>query len=162
MNCEKCALNIDSKSFRGNLFRQIPLEAKAIFICNSQLNIDSRHRTLNQSRNLCARDLWVLTFIGRRDPYAQQHAPDTLDNLVAGGHAELLCSLFESAPYETRRELWLRMTRCYPERLYMFDALFERECLAPVEGNELPAGLHVYQYQMLFGSHASQPVIDDL
>ncbi|MDD3146420.1 MAG: hypothetical protein PHD82_03880 [Candidatus Riflebacteria bacterium] len=162
MDCQKCALNIDSGSFRGQLFRAVPLEMRQIFICNNGICLDSSRRTLNDMRSLCPRDLWVLTFIGSKERFATEQAANTLDNLVAGGHAELLCSLFESAGYETRRTLWLRMTRCYPERLYMFDSLFERECLAPLVNGGLPVDLHIYQQQMLFGSCASQPGCDDL
>ncbi len=162
MECRKCALNIDSNSFRGQMFKIVPLEARQIFICNNGVCLDSSRRTLNESRSLCPRDLWVLTFICSKDRFAIEQAADTLDRLVAGGHSELLCSLFESAGYETRRTLWLRMTRCYPERLYMFDSLFERECLAPLTNGDLPANLNVYQHQMLFGSSASQPGYDEL
>ena len=162
MNCSTCALNIDSTSFRGSLFKKIPLDMRQVFICSNSVCLDSSRRTLNQSRSLCPRDLWVLTFAGMQDRFALAHAIDTLDNLVAGGHSELVCSLFESSCYETRRALWLRMTKFYPERLYMFDALFERECLAPLTNGELPADLHVYQHLMLFGTNTSQSLADDL
>ncbi len=162
MDCSNCPLNIDSAAFRGQMFKNVPLHARQIFICNNAFCLDSDRRTLVQSRNICPRDLWVLAFIGSKDRFALAQAAATLDQLVAAGHSELLCSLFERAGYKTRRELWLRMTRYYPERLYMFDSLFERECLAPLENGQIPANLHVYQHQMLFGSNASQPGCDDL
>lgn len=162
MNCQKCPLNIDSASFRSTILKKLPLHARALFICNNGSNFESNRQTLPESRKICARDLWVLSFISSKDRFAVQKAPNTLDTLVSGGHSELLCSLFESAGYETRRELWLRMTRMYPERLYMFDALFERECLAPLETGQIPDNFHIYQQQMLFGSSASQPGADDL
>lgn len=162
MKCRQCALNTDSASFQPLMLKKVPVTVRRIFLCSSSGSIENSHRTLPECRSICPRDLWVLAFISANDRFAVERAADTLDTLVAGGHAELLCSLFECAGYETRRELWQRMTKFYPERLYMFDALFERECLAPLVNGTIPDNFHVYQHQMMFGTVASQPGADDL
>lgn len=160
MNCDKCPLNIDSTSYQKQLFVKMPAHARKLFSCNNGICL--KNRTLEQSRDICSRDLWVLTFIGHKDEFALENASATLDNLVAGGHSELLCTLFENADYETRRGLWLRMTLHYPERLYMFDCLFERECLPPLESSQSTEDLHIYQHYMLFGPYSIQGSHDDL
>ncbi len=157
MECQRCSLNIDSACFRPALFKKLPLHVRDIFICNGPRNTASPKQQQLLARNVCVRDLWVLTFIGENNRYACEKASETLDNLVAGGHAELLCNLFENAQYETRRDLWLRMTSLYPERLYLFDSLFEKECLAPVESGQIPDDLHIYQHQMLFAANSTNP-----
>jgi hypothetical protein len=162
MNCDKCPLNVDSGNYQSRLFSGMPAHARALFTCNNEVCLDNSHRTLLQSRDICSRDLWVLAFIGQKDLFAIENATEVLDSLVAGGHAELLCILFENADYETRRSLWLRMTRFYPERLYLFDSLFERECLPPLANSPDQTDLHFYQYYMLFGADSSQRSHNDL
>ena len=78
------------------------------------------------------------------------NAVTTMVSLVKNGFSELLCNLFENAPYEKRREMWLKMTTEYSDRLYMFDSLFEKECLAPIEKGENPENLFNYQNSLLF------------
>ena len=113
-------------------------------------------------RQLCARDLWVLAFIGNSDSFAVTNAGATLDRLVAGGHSELLCHLFENAGYETRRALWARMVKFYPDRLYMFDSLFEKQCLPPADTVEMAESQHVYRHYLLYGSGQANAFMKDL
>lgn len=162
MECTRCALNISSAMFRPTLLKKIPLLARDIFICNGPHNNISAKQQKLAARNLCIKDLWVLTFIGENDRFACDNAADTLDNLVAGGHAELLCSLFASAPYQVRRDLWLRMIKLYPQRLYLFDSLFEKESLAPLESGQIPEDLHVYQHMMLFAGNSTHIAVKDI
>lgn len=162
MNCKKCPLNIDSPNFKPVMLKKVPLQLRSLFICNDGCSIESGNKSLFECSDLCGRDLWVLAFIGCNDRFAVEKAATTLNKLVAGGHSELLCNLFENASYEVRRDLWLRMTCNYPDRLYMFDTLFERESLAPLEPGQFPDEFHIYQHQMLFGRAASMTGIDDL
>jgi hypothetical protein len=104
----------------------------------------------------------VLTFIGTGDSFAIKNAESTLDSLVEKGESELLCNLFENSPYEVRRELWLKMTTHYKERLYLFDSLFEKNCLAPLNGEQSATGLHFYQNSMLFSNSGAPAMFDDL
>lgn len=127
MNCKNCPLNIDSKFFDSNMITKIPLHFRNIFICNNQCIQKSNHNSL------CGKDLWVLTFIGQKDKFAIKNAVTTMTTLVEKGFSELLCNLFENAPYETRRRMWQKMTTQHSDRLYMFDALFEKQCLAPIK-----------------------------
>ncbi len=144
MNCKNCPLNIDSKCFKSTMLAKVPLHFRNIFICNDDC-ANSPHNT-----SLCGRDLWVLTFIGQQEKFAMNNAVTTMVSLVKNGFSELLCNLFENAPYEKRREMWLKMTTEYSDRLYMFDSLFEKECLAPIKKGEKPENLFNYQNSLLF------------
>ncbi len=145
------------------MFSSVPLPAREIFICNQNDAITTSHAVSHsERRTLCSRDLWVLSFIGQNEAFAVEQAPATLDRLVAGGHSELLCHLFENAGYEIRRDLWLRMTGLYPGRLYLFDALFERGSLAPLEKDRAPEKVFYYQQQMLFGIEGLNHELEDL
>ncbi|EKD82832.1 MAG: hypothetical protein ACD_39C01063G0004 [uncultured bacterium] len=161
MNCSRCPLNITSESFRPKMYEALPLHAKALFVCRHTVSKVSSG-DIFAARQLCARDLWVLTFIGYKDSFAVEKAGATMDSLVAGGHSELLCHLFENACYETRRELWSRMTSNYPDRLYMFDSMFEKECLAPVTAGEVPENLHVYRHHLLYAGSQANMLLKDL
>lgn len=161
-DCQKCSLNINSSSFRANLLKQLPLELRQIFACEGFDQPCNKGGKENGTVKICVKDLWVLAFIGRNDRYAVDQAENTLDNLVAGGHSELLCNLFEAASYEIRRRLWLRMTGIHAQRLYLFDALFEKYSLAPVNSGQLPEDLHVYQHQMLFSANSARPLPEGL
>jgi hypothetical protein len=160
MNCNTCPLNIDSEHFSAQLFERIPLHARALFVCKNR-RARGEGADLFSVRQLCARDLWVLAFIGSNDSFASASAGETLDHLVAGGHSEILCHLFENAGYETRRDLWARMVKNYPERLYMFDALFEKECLPPADTVEMAENQHVYRHYLLYGSGPANAFIKD-
>ncbi len=161
--CHKCRLNIASTAFDSRIFTVVPLPARDIFICRQ----NGAGRALPgaahaEVRLLCSRDLWVLSFIGQNEAFAVEQASATLDRLVAGGHSELLCHLFENAGYEVRRDLWLRMTSLYPGRLYLFDAIFERGSLAPLEKDRAPEKMYYYQQQMLFGIEGLNHELEDL
>ncbi|OGK10559.1 MAG: hypothetical protein A2W80_18800 [Candidatus Riflebacteria bacterium GWC2_50_8] len=161
MKCNRCPLNIASESFNPKMYEILPLHAKALFVCRHAVK-KGVSGDLFAVRQLCARDLWVLSFIGHRDQFAGESAAETLDSLVVGGHSELLCHLFENADYETRRDLWLRMTSNYPDRLYMFDAMFEKESLAPVAAGEMPEDLHVYRHHLLYAGTTANQLLKDL
>ncbi|PKL43715.1 MAG: hypothetical protein CVV41_08060 [Candidatus Riflebacteria bacterium HGW-Riflebacteria-1] len=161
MKCNRCPLNIASESFNPKMYEPLPMHARSLFVCRNAAKTGVCG-DLFAARQLCARDLWVLAFIGRRDCFASASAGDTLDRLVGGGHSELLCHLFENADYETRRDLWARMTSNHPDRLYMFDAMFEKECLAPVASGELPEDLHVYRHHLLYAGTATNQLLKDL
>lgn len=161
--CHKCRLNIASTAFDSRMFAVVPLPAREIFICDQRDAAITLPRASNLERRLlCSRDLWVLSFIGQNETFAVEQASATLDRLVAGGHSELLCHLFENAGYEIRRDLWLRMTSLYPGRLYLFDALFERGSLAPLEKGRAPEKMFHYQQQMLFGIEGLNHELEDL
>ena len=144
MNCKNCPLNIDSNCFKAEMASKIPLHFRNIFICNN----DCASSCSNKS--LCGRDLWVLSFLGQREKFAMANAVATMENLVKNGFSELLCYLFENAPYEKRKEMWLKMTKEHCDRLYMFDALFEKECLAPLCDASNNEEMHKYQNCILF------------
>lgn len=144
MNCKHCPLNIDSKCFQPRMIKRVPLHFRNVFICNNDCS------NSKQKYSLCGKDLWVLTFIGRRERFALDNAVSTMDNIVKMGFSELLCSLFENAPYEKRREMWQRMTTEHSNRLYLFDALFEKECLAPLIDKENFDNVLAYQNCLLF------------
>lgn len=129
MNCKTCPLNIDSKCFKSEMLAKIPLHFRNIFLCNNECSENPHKNTL------CSRDLWVLTFISQQERFAMANAVTTMSALVENGFAELLCNLFENAPYEKRREMWKIMTKEYSHRLYLFDALFEKHSMAPLENN---------------------------
>lgn len=161
MTCSKCPLNIKSKNFTAKMYEAIPVHAKALFVCkNSKKTGDGDD--LFMARQICARDLWVLSFIGSKENFAVKMASATFDKLIAGGHAELLCHLFENASYETRKDLWARMVNHYPDRLYMFDALFEKECLAPVDSDNMPENLHIYRHYLLYAGGSAHVFMRDL
>ncbi len=161
-DCEKCGLRLRGRYFAPDLFRNIPLHLRHIFICDNEDFISGVQNSLQQQKSLCPRDLWVLTFIGNNEPFAVRNAANTLDQLVQAGAAELLCNLFENASYEVRRELWLRMTKEHPQRLYLFDAIFEKHCLAPVESADYQQHRQLYQYSLLFANSASPALFEDL
>ncbi len=145
------------------MFSSVPLPARDIFICNQNDAAGALPGIWHAERRLlCSRDLWVLSFVGQNEAFAVEQASATLDRLVSGGHSELLCHLFENAAYEVRRDLWLRMTSLYPDRLYLFDALFERGSLAPLEKDRAPEKMYYYQQQMLFGIEGSSHELEDL
>jgi hypothetical protein len=144
MNCKNCPLNIDSNCFKAEMVSKIPLHFRNIFLCNN----DYACNTPNNS--LCSRDLWVLSFIAQKEKFAMANAVNTMENLVKKGLSELLCYLFENAPYEKRREMWLKMTKEHVNQLYMFDSLFEKECLAPLCDGNNDEEMHKYQNTILF------------
>ena len=144
MNCNNCPLNIDSKCFKAEMAAKIPLHFRNIFLCNNDC---ARNCSGN---SLCSRDLWVLSFIGQKEKFAMANAVNTMENLVKKGLSELLCYLFENAPYETRRDMWLKMTKEHTDQLYLFDALFEKECLAPLCDGYNEEEMHKYQNSVLF------------
>lgn len=162
MECQRCPLNISSAFFKSALIKKLPLHVREIFICNGPEQRGSARQEKLARRNLCVRDLWVLTFIAENDRFACEKASETLDNLVTAGSSELLCSLFESASYQIRRDLWLRMVKLYPDRLYLFDSLFEKENLAPLDAGQIPHDLHVYQHQLLFSSGSGNLLPEDI
>jgi hypothetical protein len=162
MSCKDCCLNIDSSTFNTDLLKKIPLHVRNIFVCSRSIN-ENRYEEVPEKRfAICARDLWVLTFVGKNDDFACASALYTLDNLVAAGHAELLCHLFDNASYLLRRVLWKRMTEQYPHRLYLFDALFEKESLAPIEKDEVIQDLHVYRHQLFFSAGSAIPCPEEV
>ncbi len=144
MNCKVCPLNIDSNCFKAEMVSKIPLHFRSVFLCNN----DCANNCKGES--LCGKDLWVLSFIGQKDKFAMANAVNTMENLVKKGLSELLCFLFENAPYETRKKMWLRMTKEHTNQLYMFDALFEKECLAPLCNGNIEEEMHKYQNCVLF------------
>jgi len=161
MACNKCPLNIESENFCPEMYRGIPLHAKALFVCKNTTAKDDCG-DLFSIRQLCVRDLWVLTFIGSKERFAVEKAAETLDHLVIGGHSELLGHLFENASYEVRRTLWLRMTNSYPDRLYMFDSMFEKESLPPIASGGLPENIHVYRHYLLYSGGPANSFVKDL
>ena len=161
MNCSTCPLNIDSESFAAKMYEKIPLHARALFVCKKGRS-QYEGEDLFSARRLCARDVWVLTFIGGNDSFAVASAGATLERLVAAGHSELLCHLFENAGYETRRDLWALMVRYHPQRLYMFDQLFERECQPPADTVEMSENLHIYRHSLLYGRGQANAFLKDI
>lgn len=158
MKCNKCVFNKKSRLYRPQLVNEFPAAVKRLFECNSDLEQNKE----NSRQKICAADLWALAFIGVSDKLAIKLAGETLDLLVALGSSELLCNLFENADYETRRKLWLRMVSKHPKRLYLFDAIFEREDLAPIEPGVTPEEFHHYQFLMLMGDNFSNSVANYL
>lgn len=158
MKCNRCVFNKNSHLYRPQLINQFPGAVKRLFECNSELE----QKNENIRQGLCAADLWVLAFIGVSDKLAIKLAGETLDLLVALGSSELLCNLFENADYETRRKLWLRMVNKHSKRLYLFDTIFERDELAPIEHGITPEDFHHYQYLMLMGDNFSNSVANYL
>lgn len=158
LKCDRCVFNKKSPFYRPQLISAFPAAVKKLFECNSELESGDE----NVRQKLCAADLWVLAFIGVSDILAIKLAGETLDLLVALGNSELLCNLFENADYETRRKLWLRMVNKHSKRLYLFDAIFERDELAPIEPGITPDDLHHYQYLMLMGHNFSASVANSL
>ena len=144
MNCKTCPLNIDSCCFKANMVSKIPLHFRNLFLCNNDCANTCSKNTL------CGRDLWVLSFIGQNEKFAISNALSTMESIVNKGFSELLCYLFENAPYETRKEMWLKMTKEHSNQLYMFDALFEKECLAPLSNGINEEEMHKYQNCVLF------------
>ena len=153
MSCKNCLLNTTSQFFMPSVLEQLPTSLRNAFFCSSPAVAQTPD--LFALRQLCARDLWVLTFIGSQDQFAADSVAATFDRLVAGGHSELLCHLFENANYEIRRTLWDRMVELYPHRLYLFDSLFEKDCLPPANNEEIPENQHVYRHYLLYGSAAA-------
>lgn len=160
--CEKCALRLRGRYFAPDLFREIPLHLRHIFICDNEKDGEEFETNVGQDKTLCPLDLWVLTFIGSNHPFAVKNAVQTLDHLVAAGSAELLCNLFENSAYEIRRDLWLRMTEQHADRLYLFDAVYEKHCLPPIESEESRQQRHLYQFSLLFANSASPALFEDL
>jgi hypothetical protein len=163
--CEKCPLRLKGKYFISDLFSRIPLPLRRMFICDDEEFIKKQSEPdlfADQKTVLCPADLWVLTFIGVKDKLAIKHAEFTLDKLVRSGASELLCQLFENAAYEIRRDLWIRMTELYPDRLYLFDAIFERDCLPCINTEKENLGLHLYQYSILNRGAFAAALSDDL
>ena len=144
MNCKTCPLNIDSNCFKSEMASKIPLHFRSIFLCNNDCAKNG------EGNSLCSRDLWVLSFLGQKEKFAMANAVNTMENLVKKGFSELLCYLFENAPYEKRKEMWLKMTKEHSNQLYMFDALFEKESLAPLCDNYNDEEMHKYQNCVLF------------
>lgn len=161
MECRRCHLNISSENFRPEMLRKLPVKIRQIFVCEKADKRSFSDKSPGRAK-LCVKDLWVLAFIGKNDRFACEEAVDTLDTLVVGGHSELLCNLFETAPYHIRRTLWLRMTNVHSQRLYLFDSLFEKYSLAPLEKDQQPDDLHVYQHQMLFSANSARPLPEGL
>jgi hypothetical protein len=158
--CEKCCLRLNGESFTPDLLRKIPLHLRRIFVCDNETFIENHNSHLPLNKSICPADLWVLTFIGCNDRFAVKNAENTLDNLVKTGASELLCNLFENAPYEVRRNLWLRMIEKHSHRLYLFDTMFEKDCLPPFETDS--QNRHFYQYSILMRNSASPALFDDL
>ncbi|GAB4266729.1 MAG: hypothetical protein Kow0029_00660 [Candidatus Rifleibacteriota bacterium] len=160
-NCENCKLRLYGRHFDPELLRKIPLHLRRIFICDSEKQQGQTLFNLHKS-GICPMDLWVLTYIGINDAVACANAGQTLENLVKIGASELICHLFTNASYEVRRELWLIMTEKFPDRLYLFDVLFEKEGLAPFEEEENANKMQYYKYSLLFGNSTSTAMFDDL
>jgi hypothetical protein len=160
MKCDDCPLNIAGRNFDQNMCEKLPAHARALFVCRHD-GSGNRENDLFKIRQLCARDLWVLAFIGSSERFAVEQAAETLDSLVAGGHSELFCHLFENAGFAVRRQLWSRMVKYYPDRLYLFDSLFERECLPPAAANASASHQHVYRHYLLYGSGQANAFVKD-
>lgn len=149
MNCDNCPLNIDLPCFKGELFHIIPVYVRELFVCRNKNSC---------KKSLCSKDLWVLSFIGTKEKLAVEYAIETLNKLVAKGHSELIIHLFENADYETRRKLWLHMTKDHSDRLYLFNSFFERQELAPLLPDSENKNLHIYQHHMLFNTDSANRV----
>jgi hypothetical protein len=160
--CKNCKLRLKGHNFQANLLKTVPMHLRPIFLCDNEAFVAQIINGSLRQRSLCPLDIWVLTFISVKDPLASKSAAETLDRLVEMGAADLLCNLFENSCYETRRELWLRMTEKHIERLYLLDAMFEKEALAPCSSEEHRQKLHLYQSCMLFANSASTAAFDDL
>lgn len=161
-NCKDCSLRLKGHRFAPTLLRKVPLHLRQVFICNNEDFHTDKPGNEPSGKRLCPADLWVLTFIATNDPFATRHVVITFDRLVTNGMAELLLSLFESASYEIRRNLWLRMTSKFPQRLHLFDSLFEKECLAPVSEAELQKSRHLYQFSFLHANSGAPALFDEL
>ncbi len=98
---------------------------------------------------VCPHDVWVLTFIGSKEENAINTACYSLDTFVFTGNSELLCELFRLADYDTRKELWFRMTSIHANRLYLLNELFEKEELPPISEFKIPAKRFAYQSAIL-------------
>ncbi len=159
MQCQKCSLNIESASFKPSMARKLPVSLRDVFVCNTRQSQAKNHSVRPA---LCVKDLWVLTFIGQNDEFARANVEQTVRTLVEGGHGELLCNLFENASYQIRKELWLMVTTDYPDRLYLFDRLFEKHSLAPFKDSIFSRNFHLYQYQMLFAGNAAHSMPADI
>ncbi len=160
--CQNCKLRLKGRHFQANLLKAVPIHLRPIFLCDNEDFITQTLNGCHKQRSLCPLDIWVLTFISIKEPLATKCAAETLDRLVEMGAADLLCNLFENSCYESRRELWLRMTEKHTDRLYLLDAMFEKEALAPYSSEEHRQKLHLYQSCMLFVNSASTAAFDDL
>lgn len=160
--CKNCKLRLKGRRFNPELLQKVPLHLRKVFICDNEEFIRVASKESKPGTNICSMDLWVLTFVGIGDPYAVKNAEGTLKSLVASGASELLCNLFENSSYEVRRSLWLRMTEEYSDRLYLFNSLFEKECLAPLNSENTVSDLHLYQYSMLYNISSAPAMFDDL
>lgn len=146
MNCSNCPLNPNNTGFDADCFKKIPLNFRDLYLCQKH----SKNLANQGLARLCPMDLWVLTFIGTSDTFSKKHVLTTFSRLVEGGHSELLCHLFQNAPPDTRKKLWLQMIKNYPKRLYLFNQIIEKNELPPLAKAIMPANLHQYSYMMLF------------
>ena len=161
MNCNECPLNEVSEKFDKDLISKAPEDLRAFFTCSEKICEERQSKHSNSYNkylrtSICPKTVWTVIYIGCKDSFALNQVDTVFDELVEGGYSELLCSLFENASYEIRRKLWLKMTKDHMNKMYMFDALFEREGLKPFcthpEGEDDSIGLHRYQYYILHGS----------
>lgn len=144
MRCSLCPLNKTSISYNASLFDKVPAELHNFFECGGreQSNGILPHQ-------ICPRTVWTVAYIGTKDQFALSQVEDVLQELVVGGHAELLCSMFENAPYRERKKMWHIMTTKFTEKIYLFDSLFEKEELEPFT-RKLFRNIHRYKHYIMY------------
>jgi hypothetical protein len=154
MCCNKCFLrkqNLDSLASKELLKSSQKIFRCRLPICGvpkgeAEYCSDCLQKSVLQ---VCPHDVWVLTFLGISEANAVETACYSLDTFVHTGNAELLCELFRLADYETRKELWFRMTSIHANRLYLLNELFEKEELPPIKRFQAPTRHFAYQSAIL-------------
>lgn len=153
MNCNECPFNTKSAKYDKNMLAKAPNYLHNVFACEGQTN------NTKKLTNVCPAMVWVVVYIGSKNEYAIQHAEETLSDLVEMGQAELVCALFENSPYEVRKKLWRIMAEKYSNRMYLFNPLFEREELCPIDDSKISQSLlPIYQHQLLYGRQATNQI----
>ncbi len=148
MTCSYCPLNRKSISYNSDMFKKVPKELHNFFAC------DGMHsQGLGLQNQICPKTVWTIAYIGAKDKFALSQVDKVLEELVVGGHAELLCAMFENASYEVRSRMWKTMTSKFVDKLYLFDALFEKEELEPFS-RRLLKNLHKYKHFILYEGFA--------
>lgn len=75
---------------------------------------------------LCLHDSFVLRNISHPDSVAPDIAHHSLDTAVKVRDSSFLCELFSSAPFETKKMFWVRLSTCFPEQIDLLEPLFDR------------------------------------
>jgi hypothetical protein len=150
MKCNACPLNKASISYDASLFGKVPTELHGFFECGGRELSDSQ-----LVHQICPLTVWTVAYIGANDSFAMSQVEDVLEELVVGGHAELLCAMFENASYKIRKKMWRIMTTRFTDKIYLFDSLFEKEELEPFT-RKLFKNIHKYKHYIMYDNYNYQ------